>query len=86
MVDNNDMVMDPMPKHEPGPDGSVSSSVSTPDPEVEPMMQDTAQTQKRKGGRKPVRNSFSNLGPRIPIVLCDYNHIISYSTLPLAID
>lgn len=62
----NDMVMDPMPKHEPGPDGSISSSVSTPDPEAEVLTQDAAQTQKRKGGRKPVRNIFANLGPRIP--------------------
>jgi hypothetical protein len=68
MVENNDMVMDPIvPKHEPGPDGSISSSVSTPDPEAEPMTQDAAQTQKRKGGRKPVRNNFSNMGPRIHV-------------------
>ncbi|KAJ5773981.1 hypothetical protein N7457_008877 [Penicillium paradoxum] len=55
MVDHNDMVMDPIvPKHEPGPDGSISSAVSTPDPEAEPLTQDAAQTQKRKGGRKPI--------------------------------
>ena len=54
--DHNDMVMDPVPKFEPLPDGSISSTVSTPDPEVEPLTQEAAQTQKRKGGRKPVRN------------------------------
>lgn len=54
--DHNDMVMDPVPKSEPLPDGSISSTVSTPDPEVEPLTQEAAQTQKRKGGRKPVRN------------------------------
>ncbi|CAG8235352.1 unnamed protein product [Penicillium salamii] len=54
MVENNDLGMDPIvPKHEPGPDGSISSSVSTPE-EAEPLMQDAAQTQKRKGGRKPI--------------------------------
>ncbi|CAI7602741.1 unnamed protein product [Penicillium bialowiezense] len=53
MVENNELGMDPIvPKHEPGPDGSISSSVSTPE-EVEPL-QDAAQTQKRKGGRKPI--------------------------------
>lgn len=71
MVDHSDMVMDSIvPKHEPGPDGSISSAVSTPDPEAEPLTQDAAQTQKRKGGRKPVRNIFSNLGPRIPLCYC----------------
>ncbi|KGO64045.1 hypothetical protein PITC_012820 [Penicillium italicum] len=55
MVDHSDMVMDSIvPKHEPGPDGSISSTVSTPDPEAEPLTQDAAQTQKRKGGRKPI--------------------------------
>ena len=69
MVENNELGMDPIvPKHEPGPEGSISS-VSTPE-EAEPLMQDAAQTQKRKGGRKPVRNSFANLGPRIS-GLCD---------------
>ncbi|KAJ5239974.1 hypothetical protein N7468_004593 [Penicillium chermesinum] len=52
--DHNDSVMDPVPKSEPLPDGSISSAVSTPDPEVEPLTQDPAQTQKRKGGRKPI--------------------------------
>lgn len=51
----NDTVMDPVvPKSEPLPDGSISSNVSTPDAEAEPLTQDTTQTQKRKGGRKPV--------------------------------
>ncbi|KOS39810.1 hypothetical protein ACN38_g9341 [Penicillium nordicum] len=55
MVDHTDMAMDSIvPKHEPGPDGSISSTVSTPDPEAEPLTQDAAQTQKRKGGRKPI--------------------------------
>lgn len=64
MVENNDLGMDPIvPKHEPGPDGSISSSVSTPE-EAEPLMQDAAQTQKRKGGRKPVRNNIPQIwGP-----------------------
>lgn len=59
--DQNDPVLDPVvPKSEPVPDGSISSTVSTPDAEPEPLTQETAQTQKRKGGRKPVRNiSFS---------------------------
>lgn len=59
--DQNDMVMDPVvPKTEPMLDGSISSTVSTPDPEVEALTQDPAQTQKRKGGRKPVRNIFAS--------------------------
>lgn len=69
--EHNDPVMDPVPKSEPLPDGSISSAVSTPDPEAEPLTQDPAQTQKRKGGRKPVRNFSSyanNPGPRIPLV------------------
>ncbi|KAJ5818518.1 hypothetical protein N7474_004109 [Penicillium riverlandense] len=51
--EHNDTVMEPMPKTEPGQDGSLSS-MSTPDAEAEPMTQDPAQTQKRKGGRKPI--------------------------------
>ena len=48
--------MDPViPKPEPIPEGSISSSVSTPEAEVEALTQDVTQTQKRKGGRKPVR-------------------------------
>ena len=53
---NNDPGMDPViPKPEPIPEGSISSSVSTPEAEVEALTQDVTQTQKRKGGRKPVR-------------------------------
>ncbi|KAJ6115548.1 hypothetical protein N7523_005965 [Penicillium sp. IBT 18751x] len=53
--EHNDTVMDPVvPKSEPLPDGSISSNVSTPEAEAEPLTQDTAQTQKRKGGRKPI--------------------------------
>ncbi|OOQ81551.1 bZIP transcription factor [Penicillium brasilianum] len=52
---HNDTVMDSVvPKSEPLPDGSISSTVSTPDAEAEPLTQDTTQTQKRKGGRKPI--------------------------------
>jgi hypothetical protein len=88
MVENNDMVMDPIvPKHEPGPDGSISSSVSTPDPEAEPMTQDAAQTQKRKGGRKPVRNNFLKSGaPHSYLSSCvTCCHIILLSRLPIYI-
>lgn len=57
--EQNDTVMDAvLPKTEPVPDGSISSTVSTPDAEGEPLTQDTTQTQKRKGGRKPVRNTL----------------------------
>ncbi|KAL5334037.1 hypothetical protein BJX70DRAFT_35954 [Aspergillus crustosus] len=52
---HNDMAMDQVaPKPEPLNEGSISSAVSTPDPEGEILMQDVAQTQKRKGGRKPI--------------------------------
>ncbi|OJJ39229.1 hypothetical protein ASPWEDRAFT_36971 [Aspergillus wentii DTO 134E9] len=52
---HNDMVMDSViPKTEPIPEGSISSSVSTPEAEGEALTQDVAQTQKRKGGRKPI--------------------------------
>lgn len=70
--DQNDTVMAPVvPKSEPNPDGSISSAVSTPDAEAEPSTQDPARTQKRKGGRKPVRNacpstSMVNAGIRGP--------------------
>jgi hypothetical protein len=53
---DDDVSMDAIiPKTEPTQDGnvSISSSVSTPEPEEQ--NQDVAQTQKRKGGRKPVR-------------------------------
>ncbi|EEP82638.1 predicted protein [Uncinocarpus reesii 1704] len=35
-------------------EGSCSSSISTPEPDVEVVPQDQAQRQKRKGGRKPI--------------------------------
>ena len=55
--EHNDTVMDPVvPKSELLLEGSISSTASTPDVEAEPSVQDQAQTQKRKGGRKPVRN------------------------------
>ncbi|OJD12018.1 hypothetical protein AJ78_07321 [Emergomyces pasteurianus Ep9510] len=43
-----------IPKSEPNPEGSSSSSVSTPEPDGETVIQDIAQRQKRKGGRKPI--------------------------------
>lgn len=44
-----------VPKAEPPRDASISSSVSTPEPEADVVNRDVTQTQKRKGGRKPVR-------------------------------
>jgi hypothetical protein len=46
-----DMVV---PKSEPNHEGSCSSSVSTPEPDGEVVVQDATQRQKRKGGRKPI--------------------------------
>jgi len=46
-----DMVV---PKSEPNHEGSCSSSVSTPEPDGEAVVQDATQRQKRKGGRKPI--------------------------------
>ncbi|KAL4991372.1 hypothetical protein BDW68DRAFT_4803 [Aspergillus falconensis] len=55
ILNHNDMAMDQVaPKSEPLNEGSISSAVSTPDPEGEALTQDVAQTQKRKGGRKPI--------------------------------
>ncbi|KAL1857841.1 hypothetical protein Plec18167_001757 [Paecilomyces lecythidis] len=52
---NNDSLMESVvPKSEPPRDPSVSSAVSTPEAEVEALAQDVVQTQKRKGGRKPI--------------------------------
>lgn len=52
----NEPATDPViPKSEPMPEGSISSAVSTPEADGEILTQDVAQTQKRKGGRKPVR-------------------------------
>lgn len=59
---DDDVSMDTIiPKTEGTQDGhgSMSSSVSTPEPEEQ--NQDVAQTQKRKGGRKPVRHTYSIL-------------------------
>lgn len=54
---NNDPSMDPIVTKPEIPEGSVDSSVSDPEAEaeVEVLTQDISQTQKRKGGRKPVR-------------------------------
>ncbi|KAL4918535.1 hypothetical protein BDW62DRAFT_200663 [Aspergillus aurantiobrunneus] len=55
LSNHNDMAMDQVaPKSEPLNEGSISSTVSTPDPDGEILTQDVAQTQKRKGGRKPI--------------------------------
>lgn len=66
---HNDMAMDHVaPKSEPLNEGSISSAVSTPDPEgIEVLTQDVAQTQKRKGGRKPVRKNHLHLGVDVPL-------------------
>ncbi|ODM19242.1 hypothetical protein SI65_05859 [Aspergillus cristatus] len=54
-LNNNDPAMESVAtKSEPILEGSVSPSVSTPEVEVEALTQDVAQTQKRKGGRKPI--------------------------------
>ncbi|OJK05197.1 hypothetical protein ASPACDRAFT_56585 [Aspergillus aculeatus ATCC 16872] len=51
----NEPATDPViPKSEPMPEGSISSAVSTPEADGEILTQDVAQTQKRKGGRKPI--------------------------------
>lgn len=66
-VNDHDISMDTVvPKTEPIQDGhgSISSSVSTPEPEAEALTQDVAQTQKRKGGRKPVRHGIASPSPR----------------------
>lgn len=67
-----------VPKNEPALEGSISS-MSTPEAEVETLTQDVAQTQKRKGGRKPVRKihfpSYLSFpwGPAfISVFLCRY--------------
>ncbi|KAH8692698.1 hypothetical protein BGW36DRAFT_430451 [Talaromyces proteolyticus] len=56
-LNDNDISMDVVvPKTEPAQDGhaELSSSVSTPEPEEQQLAQDAVQTQKRKGGRKPI--------------------------------
>ncbi|EDN04051.1 predicted protein [Histoplasma mississippiense (nom. inval.)] len=42
-----------IPQSEPNPEGSSSSSVSTPEPDGEILLQGAVKRQKRKGGRKP---------------------------------
>lgn len=75
---HNDMAMDQVaPKSEPLNEGSISSSVSTPDPEGEVLTQDVAQTQKRKGGRKPVRKNHLHLG--VDVLLYGSPWVISLS-------
>lgn len=49
-----------VPKTEPDREGSSSSVGSTPEAEIEAFTQDVAQTQKRKGGRKPVSSILLN--------------------------
>lgn len=62
MKDGNATMEEVAPKpdhsHLQNPEGSCSSSVSTPEPDAEVVVQDASQKQKRKGGRKPVRLHF----------------------------
>ena len=52
---SNDLAMDSvLPKAESLRDVSITSSMSTPEAEVEELDPDTIQAHKRKGGRKPV--------------------------------
>lgn len=55
-----------VPKVEPLQDGYSSSSVSTPEAEIEASTHDVVQVQKRKGGRKPVRHIMIH---RVDLVL-----------------
>lgn len=59
-----------VPKTEPLPEGSISSAVSTPEAEGEILMQDVTQTQKRKGGRKPVRKNSSRVAVLNSVFYC----------------
>ncbi|KAG5295290.1 MeaB protein [Histoplasma ohiense] len=43
-----------IPQSEPNPEGSSCSSVSTPEPDGEILLQGAVKRQKRKGGRKPI--------------------------------
>ena len=54
---NDSSAMDSVTKPEPMREVSVCSSVSTPEGEMEALNPDVTQTQKRKGGRKPVCKS-----------------------------
>lgn len=64
---NDSSAMDSVTKPEPMREVSVCSSVSTPEGEMEALNPDVTQTQKRKGGRKPVCKS---------VIFC-------YSSLPV---
>lgn len=69
---HNDTAIDPVvPKPEPLAEGSISSAVSTPDPEGELLPQDVTQTQKRKGGRKPVRKISFSLSHSLSVFMFD---------------
>ncbi|KAH8426995.1 uncharacterized protein LDX57_004716 [Aspergillus melleus] len=79
MVDtshSNQNDMEVVPKPEPPIEGSISSAVSTPEAEGEILTQDVAQTQKRKGGRKPVRKKKKNEAASSPFVKSGAPHFI----------
>jgi hypothetical protein len=54
MGDSSVTDMTAVGKNEPSRDGSTSSIASSPEPEAETYTQEHPQTQKRKGGRKPI--------------------------------
>ncbi|KAF2502563.1 hypothetical protein BU16DRAFT_568746 [Lophium mytilinum] len=54
MGDSSVTDMTPVGKIEASRDGSTSSGASSPEPEAETYTQENPQTQKRKGGRKPI--------------------------------
>jgi hypothetical protein len=88
---HNDMALDQVAKSEPLAEGSISSAVSTPDPEAEILMTQEAQSQniqKRKGGRKPVSDLESSSGglcPFIPfslfVITLSLQHLHNFPTL-----
>ena len=57
MGDSSVTDMTAVGKNEPSRDGSTSSIASSPEPEAETYTQEHPQTQKRKGGRKPVSST-----------------------------
>lgn len=61
-------------KPEPMRDVSVCSDVSTPEAEMEALTQDVTQTQKRKGGRKPVCKMVFLCSSSLPVLcsICIY--------------
>lgn len=71
---NNDPSMDPIVTKSEIPEGSVDSSVSDPEAEaeVEVLTQDISQTQKRKGGRKPVRKTVLGLFAIVLFSVCSF--------------